>query len=70
MTPERWKRVDQLYHSARERERGRRGQFLAEACAGDLDLLREVESLLAQDSARDAILAGLAGVQATIADFP
>jgi hypothetical protein len=56
MTPERWKRVDQLYHSARERERGRRGQFPAEACAGDLDLLREVESLLAQDSARDAIL--------------
>src|SRR5579864_1015369 len=48
MTPERWQQVDQLYHSALEREPGQRSAFLAEACAGDEELRREVESLLAQ----------------------
>jgi serine/threonine-protein kinase len=49
MTPERWQQVDQLYHSALEREPGQRSAFLAEACAGDEELRREVESLLAQE---------------------
>jgi Tol biopolymer transport system component/predicted Ser/Thr protein kinase len=49
MTPERWQQVDQLYHSALEREPGQRSPFLVEACAGDEELRREVESLLAQE---------------------
>src|SRR6202165_1072759 len=49
MTPERWQQVDQLYHSALEREPGQRSAFLLEACGGDEELRREVESLLAQD---------------------
>jgi predicted Ser/Thr protein kinase len=49
MNAERWRQVEQLYHSALEREPGRRGAFLAEACQGDEELRREVESLLAQD---------------------
>jgi serine/threonine protein kinase len=52
MTPERWRQVDQLYNSALEREPGRRGDFLAEACAGDEELRREVESLLAQEGSK------------------
>jgi eukaryotic-like serine/threonine-protein kinase len=49
MNAQRWRQVEQLYHSALEREPGQRGAFLAEACLGDGELRREVESLLAQD---------------------
>ncbi|MDQ3258612.1 MAG: serine/threonine-protein kinase, partial [Acidobacteriota bacterium] len=48
MTPERWRRVDELFHSALKREGAERAAFLAEA--GDEALRREVESLLAFES--------------------
>ncbi len=51
MTGDRWTRIDSLYHAALEREAGERDAFLAEACAGDVDLLREVRSLLAYEGA-------------------
>jgi eukaryotic-like serine/threonine-protein kinase len=50
VTPERFRQIDELYHSAREQETGARAAFLAGACNGDEDLRREVESLLAQRS--------------------
>jgi serine/threonine protein kinase/tetratricopeptide (TPR) repeat protein len=46
MTPEQWERVDSLFHSALKLERDRRPAFVAEACAGDDAVRREVESLL------------------------
>jgi eukaryotic-like serine/threonine-protein kinase len=46
MKPERWKKVEELYHSALEREPSQRSEFLEAACAGDVDLFREVQSLL------------------------
>ena len=46
MNPERWQQVDQLFHSALERNGGERSAFLAEACLEDEPLRREVESLL------------------------
>jgi len=49
VTPERLRQIQELYHSAREREPGRRTAFLAEACHGDEELRREAESLLAAD---------------------
>jgi len=49
MTPERWERIKQVYHSALELEPGRRDVFLKEACAGDETLCKEVMSLLAQE---------------------
>src|SRR2546425_518160 len=49
MTPERWRRIEQLCQAALERDRTLRGAFLEEACAGDEELQREVESLLAQE---------------------
>src|SRR5439155_9195647 len=49
MTHERLRQMEELYHSAREREPGQRAAFLAEACQGDEELRREVESLLAAD---------------------
>jgi serine/threonine protein kinase len=46
MTPERWQQVKELFHSALERESNHRALFLDEACAGDVLLRREVESLI------------------------
>src|SRR5258708_35725036 len=47
MGPDRWKKIEEGYHSAREREESQRAAFLEEACASDDALRREVESLLA-----------------------
>src|SRR5712691_10186175 len=56
MSPERWRQVDRLYHSALERELGERAAFLAQACQEDEELRREVDELLAQDSSSGNIL--------------
>ena len=48
-TPERWARIEQLYHEALGLAANQRGSFLADACAGDDTLREEVESLLAHD---------------------
>src|SRR5579859_6083570 len=49
MTPERLEQIQELYHAARDREPKLRQEFLSVACAGDEELRREVESLLATD---------------------
>ena len=46
MNPERWQQIDQLFHSALERNGGERVAFLAQACLEDDRLRQEVESLL------------------------
>ena len=46
---ERWARTERLFHEALACGAKERGSFLAEACAGDDALRREVESLLAHD---------------------
>jgi Tol biopolymer transport system component/tRNA A-37 threonylcarbamoyl transferase component Bud32 len=56
MNPERWQIIERLYHEARERQASERSQFLAEACAGDESLRREVESLLAQGEGTGSFL--------------
>jgi eukaryotic-like serine/threonine-protein kinase len=48
MTPERWERIQELYHAARAHAESDRAQFLADACAGDAGLQREVQALLDQ----------------------
>jgi serine/threonine-protein kinase len=61
MTPERLRRIEDLFHAARERgDDDERAQFLAGACVDDSALRREVESLLDQ---RDGTLLrnGVAG---------
>ena len=48
MTPERWKQISRIYDDARLRAGSDRVAFLAEACAGDASLQREVQALLDQ----------------------
>lgn len=47
MTLQRWQLIDKLFHEALEVDAGRRDSFLAQACAGDESLHRDLKSLLA-----------------------
>src|SRR5262245_19853533 len=47
MTPERWKQIDELVQAGLERQAEDRALFLDQACQGDGELRREVESLIA-----------------------
>jgi serine/threonine protein kinase len=53
MEPERWKRVEELFHAALERDPQTASAFLQQACGDDAELLREVQSLL--DSSRQSL---------------
>jgi serine/threonine protein kinase len=53
---ERWLKIERLYHGALERQANERSQFLAEACAEDESLRREVEVLLAQGGGSGSFL--------------
>jgi serine/threonine-protein kinase len=53
---DRWPRVEQLYHEVLERGTAERAAFLDAACGGDTALRREVESLLAYESAAGGFL--------------
>src|SRR6266567_528072 len=48
MNPDRWSKVESIFHKALEAGDSRRAAVLEESCAGDEALRREVESLLAQ----------------------
>ncbi len=48
MQAERWRQIERLFHSALECAPDERAAWLAEACAGDSALRREIESLLSE----------------------
>ncbi len=50
MKPERWRKVESIFHKALEADENRRSSVIEESCAGDAELRREVESLLAHYS--------------------
>ena len=56
MEPERWRRIEELYHSARKLEASRRAAFLEQQCRGDASLRDEVVSLLAGESRAQSFL--------------
>jgi len=56
MEPERWRKIEELYHAALAVEGSARAAFLERACGGDDDLRREVESLLASDAAAGSFI--------------
>jgi serine/threonine protein kinase/Tol biopolymer transport system component len=55
MSSKRQNQIETVFAAARERPPTERAAFLAEVCAGDQDLRREVESLLAFDSNRGTL---------------
>ena len=56
MSPERWQQIEEIYHAALARAVEERVAFLNQACAGDEELRREVESLIASGDQADAFL--------------
>ena len=59
MTPERWRKIEELYHAARERVPKEREDLLAQASP---ELRGKVEALLARDASGDKILDRPAGL--------
>jgi len=56
MKPERWQKVDEIFHAALRCQPEERKAFIDKACQGDEELRRELESLLAQESAANAFI--------------
>src|ERR1700730_3297590 len=56
MDRNRWEQIEQLFHSALEREERERAAFLLQACGGDSALREEVESLLAEKQGQGNLL--------------
>jgi eukaryotic-like serine/threonine-protein kinase len=56
MEPGLWKKIEELYNEALEREPAQRAAFLTEAAGGDLTLKAEVESLLLHREQRGGFL--------------
>jgi len=57
MESEKWRQIESLYYAALERGATERAAFLIEACAGDDELHREVESLLEAHEQAEGFLA-------------
>src|SRR6516162_916410 len=53
---EQWQLVRELYHSALQHEGSDRLEYISMACAGDAELLHEVESLLAYEKPAEKFL--------------
>src|SRR6185503_20381144 len=51
-----WNRIQEIYHAALARPHSERKVFVANACSGDLDLQREVNSLLQADESASGFL--------------
>lgn len=56
MDPDRWIRLEHLYHSALEREPWKRRAFLVEVCEGDEDLCRVLDQLLSQSDLSNGLV--------------
>ena len=50
MNPERWQKLERLFHSVLEREPGERDSFIREACGGDEELRADLDSIIASFS--------------------
>src|ERR1043165_9368586 len=50
MKPDRWRKVDELFEAALDREPSHRAAFLDQACGSDRELRREVEKMLDIDN--------------------
>jgi serine/threonine-protein kinase len=56
MSPERWRKIEQLYHSALELDSSEQSEYLAKACDGDDDLRQRVASLLREETSAANLL--------------
>ena len=50
MRPERWQKIDEIFHAALQYKADERMAFIDEACRRDNELRRELESLSVEDN--------------------
>lgn len=65
MTPERWKRIEALFHAASALAPEAHRAFLADACPDDEELQRDVEALLNDSASDDGFIARRAVARAS-----
>ncbi|HYV10360.1 MAG TPA: serine/threonine-protein kinase [Pyrinomonadaceae bacterium] len=71
MKPDRWRKVDELFEAALDREPSHRAAFLDQACGSDRELRREVEKMLDIDNqAQDFIKTDVFDVAARLITQP
>jgi eukaryotic-like serine/threonine-protein kinase len=71
MNPQRWQRIEEIYHSALRQAPETRVAFVTDACCGDGDLLQEVQSLLSADEQAGSFLETPAlGIASTLSGVP
>jgi eukaryotic-like serine/threonine-protein kinase len=63
LTPERWRRIKEVFADVQERDPSERAAFLANACAADESLQSEVESLLAAAESEAAASVGTSSLE-------
>ncbi|HEX3280013.1 MAG TPA: protein kinase [Pyrinomonadaceae bacterium] len=56
MTPERWQQVEEIFQAAVDLAPAERERYVAQACAADLGLRRDVETLLLQHDSASGLL--------------
>jgi serine/threonine-protein kinase len=56
MDPQRWQRIEEIYHAALPLATGQRAAYVSRACEGDAALLQQVESLLEADDSSGEFL--------------
>ena len=59
MDPERWRRLEEIFHAARGQDAAHRAAYVAEACGDDGSLRLQIESLLAEGEALSRLESGL-----------
>ena len=71
MKPDRWRKVDELFEAALDREPSHRAAFLDHACGSDRELRREVEKMLdIENEAQDFIKTDVFNVAAKLITQP
>jgi eukaryotic-like serine/threonine-protein kinase len=56
MKRDRWQKIDEIFHAALQYKPDERKTFIEEACHGDEELRRELESLLAEEKGADQFI--------------
>ena len=62
---ERWDRLWEIFHEAREKDPSERETYLKEACGSDVELRTEINELLATENSKQGILTKGAAPDAT-----
>ena len=70
MTPERWQKVEELFHAALELRAEERAAFLNENCAGDQSLIKEIEALLSSDAQEENTIERVASFHVAMSNRP